>query len=172
MQKTPSLTLFRSRNVANTSGGFQRLPLITHLFSFVIGGYITYFILRAEYYEPDCWKNNVSSSASSLRYVSEKEEVEPNTLLIQHDDNSANKNKNNECVAEALGMKPPADQITIDYSKLVAVDNWPLERLKNYTTEQYTKFMLAPAGREHYPLLNYLSSNYGDCRHFVDIGTR
>jgi len=67
---------------------------------------------------------------------------------------------------------PPADEIIIDYEKIRSIDKSPLMNVKDFTTEQYITFLLAEAGREHYPFLNYLSSTYGDCRHFTDIGTR
>ena len=67
---------------------------------------------------------------------------------------------------------PPGSNIMIDYEKIRGMDKSPLERVKDFTSEEYVKFLLSDAGTEHYPFLNYLSATYGDCRHFTDIGTR
>ena len=67
---------------------------------------------------------------------------------------------------------PPGSELIIDYAKIRSMDKSPLKLVQDFTTEEYVKFMLADAGTEHYPFLNYLSATYGDCRHFSDIGTR
>ena len=56
-----------------------------------------------------------------------------------------------------------------------------LRQVQHLTVERYEKYLTAPPGVEHYPLLHYLVGTYGgvgsvsggdDCRHVVDIGTR
>lgn len=76
-----------------------------------------------------------------------------------------------KCALEG-SMDPPAERIIIDFEKIKGMDKGPLERIKDYTTEGYVRFLLKDAGTEHYPILSYLSATYGDCRHFTDIGTR
>jgi len=86
--------------------------------------------------------------------------------LREHNDSSVGK-----CTLEG-SMDPPAESIVIDFTKINNIDKDPLERVKDYTTEKYTKHLLKSAGFEHYAFLNYISATYGDCRHFMDIGTR
>ena len=69
-------------------------------------------------------------------------------------------------------MDPPAKQIVIDYDKINGISKAPLERVQDYTTKDYAKFLLKRAGTEHYDFLNFISMTYGDCRHMMDIGTR
>ena len=97
---------------------------------------------------------------------SQEQEAKKKTELKEHKDASVEK-----CALEG-SMDPPAEYIVIDFSKINGMDKDPLERVKNYTTENYMKFLLSSAGREHYPFQNYMSATYGDCRHFMDIGTR
>ena len=52
------------------------------------------------------------------------------------------------------------------------MDKSLLTNVKDFTNKAYANHLLADPGKEHYPLLSYLSSRYGDCRHFTDIGTR
>lgn len=67
---------------------------------------------------------------------------------------------------------PPAETIIIDFDKINGLAKDSLERVKDYTAEDYAGFLLSPPGREHYTLLNYIAATYGDCRHLSDIGTR
>lgn len=76
-----------------------------------------------------------------------------------------------KCALEG-STDPPAERIIIDFENIKGMDKGPLERVKDYTTERYVKHLLNDAGEEHYAFLNYMSSTYGDCRHFTDIGTR
>ena len=66
-----------------------------------------------------------------------------------------------------------AERIIINFSKIM---DWTkaciLKRVKDFTQVEYTNYLLACGGKEHFAFLNYLSSTYGDCRHLVDIGTR
>lgn len=66
---------------------------------------------------------------------------------------------------------PMKEDFTIDFDE-VRRFNDRLEKVKDFTIQQYEGYMMAPAGREHYALLNYLSQKFGDCRHVTDIGTR
>lgn len=74
------------------------------------------------------------------------------------------------CALEG-SMDPPAERIIIDYGKINDMSKAPLERVKDYTAERYTQYLLGPAGKEHYNFLNFISMTYGDCRHLMDIGT-
>ena len=67
---------------------------------------------------------------------------------------------------------PPEGKFIIDFEEVRQLPTTPLEKVKNLTIESYEKYMSAPAGREHYALLKYLSQKFGDCRHVTDIGTR
>jgi hypothetical protein len=75
------------------------------------------------------------------------------------------------CLTEGSMIIPFAKiEITTDLVKSHSTDR--LHQLKDFTVERYEKYMTAPSGREHYALINYLSTTYGDCRHVVDVGTR
>lgn len=67
---------------------------------------------------------------------------------------------------------PMLEDFVIDFEAVRNFPNTPLENVKGFTIQDYEKYMMAPAGKEHYPLLNYLSQQFGDCRHVTDIGTR
>jgi len=95
-----------------------------------------------------------------------KKKEETKGLDEEHKDSSVGK-----CALEG-SMNPPANRIIIDFTKIHNIDKDPLERLTNFTANKYVKHMLKPAGVEHYSFLNYISATYGDCRHFMDIGTR
>jgi hypothetical protein len=64
------------------------------------------------------------------------------------------------------------EEFVIDFEAVRNFPNTPLEKVKGFTIQDYEKYMMAPAGKEHYSLLNYLSQQFGDCRHVTDIGTR
>ena len=76
---------------------------------------------------------------------------------------------NKEC---NLSGSLPRNEIIIDYEKIRRMDKSPLVILKDFTTKRYVRYFLGEPGKEHYSFLSYLSSTYGDCRHFTDIGTR
>ena len=84
----------------------------------------------------------------------------PNTIINKDD-----------CPANG-SFDPPGSKIIIDYDKIRTMDKSSLEKVQDFTTKEYVKYMLEDAGKEHYAFLNYLSNTYGDCRHFTDIGTR
>ena len=67
---------------------------------------------------------------------------------------------------------PTVEDFIIDFEEVRNFANDPLENIKGFTTKEYEGFMMAPAGREHYALLNFLSQKFGDCRHITDSGTR
>lgn len=73
--------------------------------------------------------------------------------------------------ASSSSSSPPTD-IIVDFEKIRNFGRGPLERVKNFTSDGYVGYLLDDAGKEHYTLLNYISAKYGDCRPFVDIGTR
>lgn len=78
-----------------------------------------------------------------------------------------------KCAMEG-SMDPPAVRIVIHFDKINRMEHnriHQLERLKDYTIDSYVGFFLDSAGMEHYSLLNYMSSTYDDCRHFMYIGT-
>lgn len=63
--------------------------------------------------------------------------------------------------------------IVLETTAIQNHDNDRIDAVKQFTFINYEKFMMGPAGSEHYKLLNYLTNTYGnDCRHVVDIGTR
>jgi hypothetical protein len=72
----------------------------------------------------------------------------------------------------ATGSHQLPGSMVIDFEEVRKFSNEPLERVRGFTIEEYEKYMMAPAGKEHYALLNYISNTYGDCRHITDIGTR
>jgi hypothetical protein len=63
-------------------------------------------------------------------------------------------------------------EFIIDFEEVRKFANTPLEKIKGFTISDYEQYMMSPAGKEHYALLNYLSQTFADCRHIVDIGTR
>ena len=71
-------------------------------------------------------------------------------------------------------MKPSSDAIHLSPSEIAsfAATTTRLQQVKSFTAQKYERFVTARAGREHYMLLHYLTTKYGDCRHVVDIGTR
>jgi len=93
-------------------------------------------------------------------------------LSHNHDEDGTSPNKSKHKCPLDGSFHPPGSEIIIDYDKIHTIDKSPLEKVQNFTTEEYVNYMLADAGTEHYAFLNYLSSTYGDCRHFTDIGTR
>ena len=110
------------------------------------------------------------SATENLRKGQDSEQQESATEnLHKSQDPELGKNAT-KCAAEG-SFNPPSD-IIIDYEKIRKMDKAPLQKVKDFTAEEYEKYMLSDAGREHYTLLNYLSATYGDCRHFTDIGTR
>lgn len=84
--------------------------------------------------------------------------------------------------------------IVLDFEEIVAFDKEPIDRLTNFTREDYVKYMTSCAGVEHYALLSYISHVFhtalvggnnnstanddnttyydSDCHHFADIGTK
>jgi len=84
--------------------------------------------------------------------------------------------ENNPIIAKKCELEgsfePPSAEIIIDYKKIRGMDKSPLKRVTHLTNEKYVKHMLNEAGKEHYSFMNYMSATYGDCRHFMDIGTR
>ena len=66
---------------------------------------------------------------------------------------------------------PMKEDFTIDFDEVrrFANANDPLGKVKGFTIQQYEGYMMAPAGKEHYALLNYLSHKSGDCRINLEI---
>lgn len=67
---------------------------------------------------------------------------------------------------------PMSEDFIIDFEEVRNFANDPLEKVKGFTVKEYEQYVMAPAGKEHYALLNFLSQKFGDCRHVTDIGTR
>lgn len=67
---------------------------------------------------------------------------------------------------------PTKEGIVLDFQQVKEFATAPLDKVKGFTKQDYETFMMKPAGKEHYALLNYLSQNWMDCRHVTDIGTR
>jgi hypothetical protein len=83
-----------------------------------------------------------------------------------------------------------SDKIVIDFNAVQTMSKDRLSQLKQFTVQRYEKFAMAPPGREHYTLLEYLISTYAPVetnpcatviqqqqqqqhrRHVGDIGTR
>jgi hypothetical protein len=66
-------------------------------------------------------------------------------------------------------------KVVIDKSAVRAQSKDILDKLKQFTHENYEKYLMDNPGKEHYSLWHYLTKNYhasDDCRHVVDIGTR
>ena len=94
---------------------------------------------------------------------------------------------NEECTYEI-------PNIVLDFEEIVAFDKEPIDRLANFTREDYVKYMTSCAGVEHYALLSYISHVFhtalvggtnnstaddgkiyyesSNCHHFADIGTK
>ena len=72
----------------------------------------------------------------------------------------------------AEGSSFPKEAIKLDRSSVDSFSNSRLDPLKKFTQVKHEKHLMNVAGKEHYTLLHYLTANYGDCRHVVDIGTR
>jgi hypothetical protein len=70
------------------------------------------------------------------------------------------------------GSSPQQKEIVIEKSKVQSFPKNRLSELKQFTFPNYEKHMMNSPGKEHYTLLEYMTSTYGDCRHVVDIGTR
>jgi len=63
-------------------------------------------------------------------------------------------------------------EIVIDVAKVKSLGKERLKKLRDFTEQMaYAKRMVNSPGREHYRLLQYLTQQYGDCRHVVDVGT-
>lgn len=67
---------------------------------------------------------------------------------------------------------PVIENLVIDFEEVRKFSNSSLAQVKEFTTRENEQNMMAPAGKEHYALLSYLSHTYGDCRHVTDIGTQ
>jgi hypothetical protein len=68
---------------------------------------------------------------------------------------------------------PSQESLVIDFNAVRALSKDRLSQIKEFTVQRYEKFVMAPPGREHYTLMEYLSRNYSDgCRHVADVGTR
>ena len=102
-----------------------------------------------------------------LEEISKNKSTPPN---LKGSNTVVNNNKH-KCPLDG-SFDPPGSAIIIDYDKIRTMDKSPLEKVQDFTTDDYVEFMLADAGKEHYAFLNYLSNTFGDCRHFTDIGTR
>jgi hypothetical protein len=74
--------------------------------------------------------------------------------------------------ALTASSSPQQEEIVIEKSKVLSLPKNRLGELKQFTHPNYEKFMMNAPGKEHYTLLEYMTSTYGDCRHVVDIGTR
>ena len=71
--------------------------------------------------------------------------------------------------------------LVIDFDAVRKLPKTRLDQLKQYTVQRYEKFVMAPPGREHYTLMEWLVQTYSDAvnatdacpvRHVGDIGTR
>jgi hypothetical protein len=74
--------------------------------------------------------------------------------------------------ALTASSSPQQEEIVIEKSKVLSFPKNRLSELKQFTHPKYEKHMMNAPGNEHYTLLEYMTSTYGDCRHVVDIGTR
>lgn len=70
------------------------------------------------------------------------------------------------------GSSRPKEAIQLTRNLIESFGNARLDPLKRFTYIKYEKCIMNDAGKEHYSLLHYLTANYGDCRHVVDIETR
>lgn len=82
-----------------------------------------------------------------------------------------------------VSSKVFSERLLIDFQAVREMSKDRLSQLKQYTVQRYEKFVMAPPGREHYTLLEYIVSTFGPretepCadsehrRHVADIGTR
>lgn len=70
---------------------------------------------------------------------------------------------------------PPKNEIVIDFAAVRknALENKNvMAQVNKYTETNHQKLLLMDPGVEHYPLQQYMTQTYGDCRHIMDIGTR
>jgi hypothetical protein len=77
-----------------------------------------------------------------------------------------------KCQEDIMGLDESRQLVSLDSEKINNFDNQRLHEIKHLTVEKYEPYLTGKAGQEHYTLLHYLTDNYGDCRHVVDIGTR
>mmetsp|Transcript_3951 Transcript_3951/g.6525 ORF Transcript_3951/g.6525 Transcript_3951/m.6525 type:complete len:343 (+) Transcript_3951:31-1059(+) len=156
-ESIPSNSMVLLKKKVQKSLWFYRLPKSTGITSGLLllcgGGAITNFTL-------------MKSSATNNKLRHNHDEDDDTSPYLK----GSNKNKF-DCPLDG-SFDPPGSEIIIDYDKIRTMDKSPLEKVQNFTTDAYVKFMLEDAGTEHYAFLNYLSNTYGDCRHFTDIGTR
>jgi len=130
--------------------GYQHI--LSHALAFAAGWIISRLVV------PATTKNN------TLRRPNSNNKVVSSSSAVVED---------NKAVCNLDGsFDTPADEIIIDYEKIRRMDKSLLTNVKDFTSEAYVNYLLAEPGKEHYPFLSYLSSTYGDCRHFTDIGTR
>jgi hypothetical protein len=73
--------------------------------------------------------------------------------------------------ALTASSSPQQEEIVIEKSKVLSFPKNRLGELKQFTYLNFEKHMMSAPGKEHYTLLEYMTSTYGDCRHVVDIGT-
>ena len=138
------------RRKDSTARGYKHI--LSHALAFAAGWIISRLVV------PATTKNN------ALRRPNSNNIVASSSSAVVED---------NKAVCNLDGsFDPPADQIIIDYEKIRRMDKSLLTNVKDFTSEAYVNYLLAEPGKEHYPFLSYISSTYGDCRHFTDIGTR
>ena len=80
----------------------------------------------------------------------------------------------NTCSLEG-SQTPPKNEIVIDFAAVRknALENKSvMAQVNKYTETNHQKLLLMNPGVEHYPLQQYMTQTYGDCRHIMDIGTR
>lgn len=139
------------RRQSSNARGYQ--SILSHALAFAAGWIISRLAV------PDRAENNALRRPSSNNKV-----MSSSSALVLED---------NKDVCNLDGsFEPPADEIIIDYEQIRRMDKSLLTNVKDFTNEEYVNYLLAEPGKEHYTLLSYLSSIYGDCRHFTDIGTR
>lgn len=120
------------------------------------------------------WRGNGNPWMSSLNEAAAFLSVETGTddlRSLSSPPNEQTAKESQTCTAEG-SQTPPNDVITIDFNAVKAINKNSLDLVSHHTIDNYRRHMMNDAGKEHYALLHYISTTYGDCRHFMDIGTR